>query len=218
MRLTKLQTLAAVCLVGVAACGGTTERDDAVGETGAGWRSTGFEIIDGPEGIAWMAVDITAAEFEALALPPGWISNPRDLEASFGEFLMSPAETEPGRFEELDLLGHRWRHVATLSDRGQPADDAGLLVSTRVDKHHRLTFEAGLEMTTLTSPDGETFLRVTRDPARTQDVPSVPAGWTLDAFTPEETTVVLLTPPTLLLRTDNEDSFQGPVDLDGVAP
>lgn len=212
MRLTKLHLLTAACLVGMVACEGTTEPDGA-------WRSTGFEVIDGSQGIAWMAVDITAAEFEALALPPGWISsNPRDLEASFGEFLMSPGETEPCRFEELDLLGHRWRHVATLSERGQPVDDAGLLVSTRVDKHHRLPFEAGLEMTTLTSPEGEAYLRITRDPSRTQEVPTVPAGWALATFAPEETTVVVLTPPTLLLRTDNQDSFQGPVELDRVAP
>ncbi len=218
MRLTKLQTLFAACLVGLMACEGTTEPDDAVGEPDGAWRSTGFEIIDGPQGIAWMAVDITDVEFEALALPAGWISNPRDLEASLGEFLMSPGETEPGRFDEIDLLGHRWRHVATLSERGQPADDGGLLVSTRVDKHHRLTFEAGLQMTTLTSPEGEAYLRITRDPARTQEVPTVPDGWALATFAPEETTVVVLTPPTILLRTDNQDSFQGPVDLDGVAP
>ena len=214
----KLQTLAVACLVGLMACEGTTGPEAAAGEPDGAWRSNGFEIVDGPQGIAWMAVDITEAEFEALELPAGWVSNPRDLEASFGEFLKSPGETEPGTFEELDLLGHRWRHVATLSERGQPVDAGGLLVSTRVDKHHRLTFEVGRTMTTVASPDGETYLRITRDPARTQDVPTVPAGWTLDAFEPDETFVVVLTPPTVVLRTDNQDAFQGPVDLDGVAP
>lgn len=229
MRLISNQTLARVagCLLMLGGCAasdvadsggdvadsGATDTGEPAASEGA-WRSTGFEIVDGQGGIAWMAVEMTEAEFAALELPTGWISNPRDLDASFGEFLRSPDQTEEGVFDELDLLGHQWRHVATLSDRGQPVGDDGLLTRTTVDKHHRLTYEAGRTMTTLTSPEGETYLRITRDPARTQDVPTLPEGWRLDAVTPTERTVVVLPNPTTLLRTDNEDAFQGPVDLE----
>jgi hypothetical protein len=175
------------------------------------WRSTGLEIVDGQTGIAWMALDMNQATFDSLELPSGWSSNPRDFEPSYGEFLRSPDSTEEGIFDDADMFGHSWRHVATLSNRGQPVDPEGLLTSTIVDKYHRLTYEPGRLITTLTAPDGEIYVRVTRDPARTEDEATIPAGWTLSTMTPEMTRVIGLVPPTTLYRTDNEDSYQGPI-------
>lgn len=43
------------------------------------------------------------------------------------------------------------------------------------------------------------------------DAPTLPSGWTLlDYVTPEELTIQLPN-PTINIRTDNEDSFQGPI-------
>lgn len=220
MRLSLSARRAAACLWALVACQSESAPSDAdsgdiAGPNGA-WRSTGFEVIDGATGKGWMAVDITAAEYEALQLPVGWSANPRDLEASFGEFLMSPSATEVGTFEETEIGGFLWRHVVTITERGLPADDEGLLLRNIVAKHHRLTHEHGREMTVLTDPEGITYLRVTRDPTLRQNAPTLPAGWTLDRLTPAEEATVLLTPPTTLFRTDNQDSFQGPVDLTGV--
>ena len=215
--------LLGVCLLSLAACaseGDTDPSDDTDSDavSDSAWRSTGFEIVDSAQGIAWMALDIDEAAYLALELPPGWTLNERDLDASFGDFLRSPGAAADGTFEDVDLYGHGWRHVATLSDRGRPFDDAGLLISTRVDKHHRLTHEPGRNLTSIRSPEGDHYLRVTRDPDRTGDPPTLPAGWTLHTREPAEPTVVVLGPSITLLRADNGDSFQGPVPAELVDP
>jgi hypothetical protein len=72
-------------------------------------------------------------------------------------------------------------------------------------------------MVLLISPDDEVYFRVGRDADRTTDEFSIPGGWRLESYTPSEPLIIELFGETLVIRTDNNDSFQGPIiGLDGV--
>ena len=81
-------------------------------------------------------------------------------------------------------------------------------------KHHELGWCAGSSAAILTSPEGDRYIRVSRDAARTTDTPTIPDGWTLESFLLDEILTVRLFEQTTVIRTDNEDSFQGPLPSD----
>lgn len=63
----------------------------------------------------------------------------------------------------------------------------------------------------LESPGGDLYFRIGRDADRAVDVTTIPEGWSLvEATTPQEL-VLLLAPENIVIRTDNKDSFQGPL-------
>ena len=66
-------------------------------------------------------------------------------------------------------------------------------------------------MVLLISPEGEVFFRVGRDADRLADTFAVPNGWRVESYTTPETLIIELFDETLVIRTDNQDSFQGPV-------
>ena len=96
-------------------------------------------------------------------------------------------------------------------------DEDGLLEGTTVRKFHKLTFNAGSCLVLLVSPDGEVYFRIGRDANRVSDEPAVPNAWRLEKYTTPEKLVIKLFEENLVIRTDNEDSFQGPVPALGVA-
>jgi hypothetical protein len=109
------------------------------------------------------------------------------------------------------MYGHVWRHVATIVEANIALDTQGLLTGAHVRKSHEVTFNAGKTLTLLVSPEGENYVRISRDFLRTTDQPSIPNGWQqVDFVTPGEL-VVKLPNETLVIRADNEDSFQGPL-------
>ena len=55
------------------------------------------------------------------------------------------------------------------------------------------------------------YFRVGRDADRTTDEFSIPDGWRLEPYTPSEPLIIELFGETLVIRTDNNDSFQGPL-------
>ena len=61
------------------------------------------------------------------------------------------------------------------------------------------------------SPEDEVFFRVGRDAGRLTDTFAVPDGWRVESYTTPETLIIELFDETLVIRTGNEDSFQGPV-------
>ena len=212
--------------VGFYACSGESvsgsgERDDAeasdTGPTDAdevAWVSSGLEIIEGDNGRGWMALDMTPEAFETIVLADGWRRNPRDLEFDVGEFFRSPDASTDGTFTDAHHFGYMWRHVVNFDDTLTPLDDAGLLNVTTVDKFHRVTFETGRTLTALRAPGGETYLRISRDPARTTDTVSLPEDWQLIEHTTAETIRVSLSPGLTLIRSQNQDVFQGPLPSD----
>ena len=174
----------------------------------------GFEILEfrSPMSIrAWISSDITREEFDALKLPPGWVKNqPREGEPDAGRFYHSPGAAVEGEFLEKDLCGFSWWHAATVIQINGPLDEQGLLRGSTVVKFHEVTFNAGHTITVLFSPEGEPYVRITRDANRASDEPSIPNSWRLVEYTTPDQLVIQLTGETLVIRADNEDSFQGP--------
>ena len=80
-------------------------------------------------------------------------------------------------------------------------------------KYHEITYDAGRTLNVLVAPDGEQYVRVTRDAGRSSDTPTLPDGWQLIESAAAEPVTLALPNPTLNIRADNQDSFQGPVQL-----
>ncbi|MEN0061162.1 MAG: hypothetical protein AAGA48_03375 [Myxococcota bacterium] len=181
-------------------------------------RDVAFEILEvlGQDEIrVWFSSDISLAEFDAIELPGGWFKNqPREGEADGGSFARSPGATEDGPLIEGEHFGHRWRHNATIIESNIPLDDDGLLRLNRIEKFHEIRFAAGRTLKVLVSPEQEAYVRVSRDAGRLSDAPTLPEGWQLLDYAITSEWVVQLPNPTLNIRGDNEDSFQGPVTLD----
>lgn len=176
----------------------------------------GFEIlqvVSPNEIIVWLGLDLTLEQFDAIQLPPLlWIKNqPRETDADGGSFSRSPGASADGEFTDTQHFGYLWRHNATVIEANTPIDEGGLLRLNRIAKFHTVTFFAGRTLKVLVSPEGQKYVRISRDFNRESDVPTLPAGWTLvDYVTPDELTFELPN-PTDNIRCDNEDSFQGPV-------
>jgi hypothetical protein len=179
----------------------------------------GFEILevmnDGTIR-AWIATDMTQEQFDAIELPTGWIKNqPREGEPDAARFLGSPGAG--GVLVEAMHFGYKWFHSATITSTGDILDDAGLLRAATVEKVHEISFDSGSTLTLLISPEGDTYVMVSRDAGRATDEPTIPAGWRIEEYVAEDGYTTQLSGKTVVIRMDNEDSFQGPVtslDLD----
>jgi hypothetical protein len=181
-------------------------------------EKVGFESIEiqSPNSLrAWISPEITLEEFEALEVPPGWIKNqPRESEecgADDVRFIKSPDSTEDGDILQQEFFGFNWFHAATVTQTNIPLDDEGLLMGSMVRKFHELTYNAGSCLVLLISPEGEVYFRIGRDANRVSDEPAIPNLWRLEEYTTPEKLVIELFEENLVIRTDNEDSFQGPV-------
>ncbi|MEO1270729.1 MAG: hypothetical protein AAFX99_21805, partial [Myxococcota bacterium] len=166
----------------------------------------------------WLGRDLTQDEFNAIDLPEGWIKNqPREGEPDESAFARSPDAAAEGEFTDAEHFGHSWRHNATVIEANTPLDDDGLLRLNRIAKFHEIRFNAGRTLFVLVSPEGELFVRISRDANRTRETPTLPSGWQIVEHTIDEELVFDLPNPTMNIRGDNEDSFQGPVpELDGM--
>jgi len=177
--------------------------------------------IQSPTSIrAWISPEITFEEFEAIEVDPGWIKNqPRESEecgADDVRFIKSPDSTEDGDILQQEFYGFNWFHSATVTQTNIPLDDEGLLRGSMVRKFHELTYNADSCLVLLISPEGEVSFRIGRDAKRVSDEPSIPNLWRLEEYTTPEKLVIELFEENLVIRTDNEDSFQGPVpELEG---
>lgn len=179
-------------------------------------KRIGYEILhfkSGNEIVAWASQDITQEQFDALRLPAGWFKNqPREVEANGGTFLSSP-DKDTGQYTRKKQFGFEWLHVATVTKPGMRLDQEGRLRGSKVTKDHRVSFDTGRILALLVSPKGDVFVRISRDVNRTREVPTLPRDWKLidhKIGTPLE---IALPKEALVIRTDNQDSFQGPVEL-----
>jgi hypothetical protein len=175
----------------------------------------GYELLNTislDEMIAWRTFDITEEEYNALALPSGWNNGQiRELNFDKEEFRRSPGATADGPLTEQELFGFTWEHVATITERGINLDGAGLLLANKVDKYHELTYNANRTVKLLISPEGERYVLATRDLNRIQEEPTIPSTWETKDTLIQNDWVVRLPNPTYNIRTDNQDSFQGPI-------
>jgi hypothetical protein len=77
-----------------------------------------------------------------------------------------------------------------------------------------VSFNAGKTLYILISPNGEEYIRVSRDANRTTDIPIIPVSWQIEERLLNEDLTIDLPNPTLNIRAENnQDSFQGPVTL-----
>ena len=177
-------------------------------------KKVGYEILQIKsfnEIVAWGSKDITREQFEAIKLPFGWFKNqPREVEMDDARFLNSPGREE-GSFLKAERFGHEWLHVATVKGRVK-LDPKRRLVGSKVFKDHIVAFDEGRTLTLLISPTGEVFPRITRDANRTSEEPSLPKDWRLVEHQLNRTVEFRLTDEVTVIRTDNQDSFQGPVE------
>ena len=187
-----------------------------------GVKKVGYEILQIKsfnEIIAWASKDITREQFDAIKLPLGWFKNqPREVEMDGAKFLNSPG-LEEGSFSRADHFGHEWLHVATVKRAGRKRlDPQGRLVGSKVIKDHVVAFDEGRTVTLLISPEGKVFPRITRDANRTREEPTLPEKWRLIEHKLDRPTEFNLTGETTVIRADNQDAFQGPVEFDLKSP
>lgn len=185
-------------------------------------ETVGFEILQPqPDGTfrAWVSPAISREEFAALELPEGWIKNqPREAGVDgpdASRFLRSPDGLEDGEFLSGPMFGFPWLHVATVVEQAAPLDEDGLLIVTRVRKYHEVSYNAGSTLVLLVAPTGELYFRIGRDADRANDEPTIPSEWQLVEYTTEEPLILELFNGNEVIRTDNQDSFQGPVEIPG---
>jgi len=164
---------------------------------------------------AWISPEISRDEFAALEVDEGWRKNqPREsveCGPDDGRFIKSPDSVDDGDILIQEFYGYNWFHSATVFETNLPIDEGGLFTGFRVRKHHEITYNVGSCMVLLISPEGEVFFRVGRDADRLADTFAVPHGWLVESYTTPEPLIIELFGETLVIRTDNEDSFQGPV-------
>jgi hypothetical protein len=181
-----------------------------------GQRRPGFELIDWLGGDAWLTLDWTVAEFEAVSLGwsrPFWRKNdPRRGTADGGRFLRSPGCAADGEFTYLNAYGREFVQVVELQELPSPGGPAGIR-EVRLKKYHVVSFDPGTRVRVLHSPTGERFVLVAETFTRMSE-PTLPDGWTLTEHTPASPAVVVLVGEVRVLRLDNEDSFQGPLSDD----
>ncbi len=175
----------------------------------------GFEVLQviSPSEIkAWATPQITLEEYQALEVPQGWIKNqPRESDFDASQFLRSPDGAEEGDYSSEEFFGYEWLHVATVVEVNIALDEGGLFSGTRVSKYHEVSFNPGSTVVVLVSPDKQAYFRIGRDALRTTDEFDLPEGWLLTEIVAEEELVFDLFEGNLVIRTSNEDSFQGPI-------
>ena len=173
----------------------------------------GYELIDLLNKEVWLTPDFTAEEYAAFSPPFSWFKNdPRAMMGDQqGEFLRSPGCAEPGQYTYLRAFDKEFLNVVKLVSMDQPADGQGLIRRTELEKYHLLTYAAGSTVYILRNPTGEQFIGVSRSVERSSDTFTLPDGWTLTSHALSEDLPVELSGTVSVLRTDNEDSFQGPL-------
>ena len=143
----------------------------------------GFEIlqiVSSKEIVVWVNTNMSVQEFAAIELPSGWIKNqPREPDPDSGRFLRSPKAPADAPLVKSEHFGHMWRQNATVVEVGVELDKNRLLQASRVAKHHEVTYNAGRKVHLLVSPDGDHYIRVSRDVNRVSDTPTLPASWRL---------------------------------------
>jgi hypothetical protein len=177
-----------------------------------GGERAGYELINLLTKEVWGTSDFTEEEYEAFSPPLFWIKNdPRIMMADKAEFLKSPGCDDEGEFTYLHKFDKRFMKVVQLITMNKPADNEGLISMTELEKYHLLTYSSGSNISILENPSGERFIEVSRSVNRSSDTFTLPEGWSLTSQLLQTDIQVELSGIVSVLRTDNEDSFQGPL-------
>ncbi len=205
-----------VCIAMTIGCMPVEQLEECISlEPTSSGEGAGYELIDLMNKKVWVTADFTAAEYAAFSPPLFWLKNdPRIMVADGAEFLRSPGCSELGQFTYMQAYNKGFLNVVQIFTMDTPVDDQGLIRNTELEKYHILTYSAGSTVTILQSPTGERFILVARSADRTSDTFTLPAGWILTTHVLQTELQVDLSGNVSVLRTDNEDSFQGPLPDD----
>ena len=162
--------------------------------------------------IQCMWMDRALRLYVSFSPPIFWIKNdPRIGMSNQAEFLRSPGCDEDGQFTYLMKFDKRFMKVVQLRSMNNPVDSEGLISRTELEKYHVLTYDSGQTVNILENPSGERFIEVSRSVNRSSDTFTLPEGWILTNHFLQTDLQVELLGSVSVLRTDNEDSFQGPL-------
>jgi len=200
----------------LAGCEPVGEREPCVSlEPDFSGGGAGYELIDLLNKEVWVTSDFTAEEYAEFSPPLLWIKNdPRIGMADGGEFLRSPGCSESGQFTCMRAFDKGFLKVVQLVTLNTPVDNQGLIRRTELEKYHLLTYSAGSTVNILHNPAGERFIGVSRSVDRSSDTFTLPEGWNLTFHVLSTDLTIELSGNVSVLRTDNEDSFQGPLSDD----
>jgi hypothetical protein len=177
----------------------------------------GYELIDLMRREAWVTTDWTLDDFEDFTPPItalNWFKNePRVGSASRASVLRSPGCEQDGQFTFTYRYGRFFFHIADITGAGWRHGPNGEISEARVQKHHRLEFDAGQTVAILVAPWGDQFVNVNRPIWVSATAPSVPEGWELRDRTLDESWRVDLFGETRVLRLQDGSSFQGPLGV-----
>jgi len=178
-------------------------------------EKVGYELINLLTKEVWATGDFTKEEYEAFSPPFFWMKNdPRIMIADQAEFLKSPGCDEDGQFTYMQKFNKEFLKVVQLKSMNKPADSEGLIRRTELEKYHVLTYDSGQNVNIIKNPSGERFIEVSRSLNRYSDTFTLPEGWILTSQFLEADLQVELLGSVSVLRTDNEDSYQGPIPDD----
>ena len=178
-------------------------------------EKVGYELINLLTKEVWATGDFTSEEYEAFSPPFFWMKNdPRIMIADQAEFLKSPGCDEDGQFTYMQKFNKEFLKVVQLKSMNKPADSEGLIRRTELEKYHVLTYDSGQNVNIIKNPSGERFIEVSRSLNRYSDTFTLPEGWILTSQFLEADLQVELLGSVSVLRTDNEDSYQGPIPDD----
>jgi hypothetical protein len=200
---------------------GCKEEPTSVQETEPETKRIGFELVQifSMDSIrVWMNDEpLTQEEFNSIQLTGEWRKNePREGDPDGSTFFRSPDAVEDGVFTREEHFGYQWLFNAQIVQQNVPLpnNEDALLNGRYIAKYHQVSFNAGKTLYILISPNGEEYIRVSRDANRTTDIPIIPVNWQIEERLLNENLTIDLPNPTLNIRAENnQDSFQGPVTL-----
>lgn len=212
----QLFSFAAVLTIALTGCSGHSDQENCVSRDPAfERRDAGYELIDLTGRRVWLTTEWTPEEYADFSLPLSWVfwrkNDPRVGLPDQSRFLRSPGCESDGQYNYMRDFDREFLQVVRLEKIHRPRDGHGLIRRIELEKHHALTFAAGRTVSILENPAGEQFISVSRSLDRVAESPTLPDGWTLTERLLTENLQVDLIGRVSVLRLDNEDSYQGPL-------
>ena len=162
----------------------------------------------------WATKEFSPQDFHDLGLPLHWAhwfkNDPRVVLASSAQFVKSPGCAD-GEYTYMTAFGRNFVQVVHLDRISVLGKGDAKLRAITLEKHHGVTFAADQTVRVLQSPEGERYIAVAQTLDRSDAPVALPAGWSIDTHHLAQDLQVDLVGEVRVLRTTNEDSYQGPV-------
>ena len=168
-------------------------------------RQAHMEVMSPATGDVWLLQDpVSMEEFKSLRVEPplvkiGFTAASMDS----AHFCRSPGAGADGPVETREIGGRRFARIARVRKFG------GFAARTEVEKHHRVTFDAGRAVTLARLPDGLLYVEQTDCMPGKSFQP--PADWQMVTLKLTQPWSLQVACPVSVYFFDSLRSFQGPV-------